>query len=162
MSEGIKVCRAGKILCSMSSTFGSDSAPPSQFTTLVGDTDKALPTANAHFKSNMRSLRRAFVKKDHKSIGYQWVSPAADVDSGGEDVRDSLAAVVRLAVDGVMRPYTCEGEGEMRSNSVGGDEGGERARVLPFEKAPEAFEVDPHTGHSMLFRGGTAVVCIVE
>ena len=106
----------------------------------------------------MRSLRRAFVKKDHKSIGYQWVSPAADVDSGGEDVRDSLAAVVRLAVDGMLLPYVGEAEGDV----AGRGEGGESARILPFERAPEAFGVDPATKRCMLSRGGTAVVRIVE
>lgn len=127
----------------------------------MGDTDTALPTANAHFKSNMRSLRRAFVKKDHKSVGYQWISPAADVDSGGEDLRDSLAAVVRLASEGVMLPYVEEGEGDTKG-VVQRDDAKERGMVLPFEKAPEAFAMNADTGHCMLFRGGTAVVHIVE
>lgn len=90
----------------------------------------------------MRSLRRAFVKKDHKSVGYQWVSPAADVDSEGEDVRDSLAAVVRLAEDGVVTPYV--------------------GSVLPFERAPDAFTIHAESQRSMLSLGGTAVVRIVE
>jgi hypothetical protein len=124
-----------------------------QFTTLVGDAESGLPTANAHFKSNMRSLRRAFVKKDHKSVGYQWVSPAADVDSGGEDVRDTLAAVVRLAVEGVVIPYAGEAAGEGKS---------EGTKTFPFERAPEAFEVDPVMERCMLSRGGTAVVRIVD
>ena len=132
----------------------------SQFTTLVGDTDSALPTANAHFKSNMRSLRRAFVKKDHKSIGYQWVSPVADVDSGGEDVRDSLSAIVRLAVEGVVLPYVGDIEGEANDAAGRGEEG--KARVLPFERAPDAFEVDPVTKRCMLSRGVTAVVRVIE
>ncbi|KAF8525289.1 hypothetical protein JB92DRAFT_3140322 [Gautieria morchelliformis] len=124
-----------------------------QFTTLVGDAESALPTANAHFKSNMRSLRRAFVKKGHKSVGYQWVSPAADVDSGGEDVRDTLAAVVRLAVEGVVIPYAGEVAGEGKS---------EAAKTFPFERAPEAFKVDPVMECCMLSRGGTAVVRIID
>ncbi|KAF8592745.1 hypothetical protein K439DRAFT_1504853 [Ramaria rubella] len=123
-----------------------------QFTTLVGDTASDVPSANAHFKSNMRSLRRAFVKKDRKSVGYQWVSPAADVDSGGEDVCHSLAAVARLATEGVLVPYANGTDAE--------DESGGYA--LPFELASEAFEVDAATGRCMLSRGGTAVIRIVD
>lgn len=104
----------------------------------------------------MRSLRRAFVKMDRKSVGYQWVSPAADVDSGGEGVRDSLAAVVRLAMEGVVLPYVGA------EADVGDATGKEKARVLPFERAMEAFEVDPDTKRCMLSRGATAVVRIVE
>ncbi|KAF8514823.1 hypothetical protein BU17DRAFT_31635, partial [Hysterangium stoloniferum] len=78
-----------------------------QFTTLHGDTPHLpLPPPKAHFKSNMRSLRRAFLKQ----AGYQWVTPAADVDASGEDIRDSLAAVGGLAEEGVLRPFVWEGQ----------------------------------------------------
>lgn len=114
-----------------------------QFTTLVGESSKAVPTINAHFKSNMRSLRRAFVKKEHKAIGYAWVSPAADVDNDGEDIRDSLNVIARLAVDGVLRPWV------------------DSSQVVPFERAPTLFshEVKENT---MLSEGRTAVVRIID
>lgn len=90
----------------------------------------------------MRSLHRAFVKKDRKSVGYQWISPAADVDGEGEDVRDSLAVVTRMAEESILAPHV--------------------GRVLPFERAPDAFTLDPEMKRSMLSLGGTAVVRIVD
>lgn len=68
----------------------------------------------------MRSLRRAFTKKDKKNIGYEWVSPAADVDHEGEDVRGSLMAISRMAADGMLAPPS-------------------NLHILPFERTPEVF-----------------------
>ena len=112
-----------------------------QFTTLVGECSKAVPTINAHFKSNMRSLRRAFVKKDHKAIGYAWISPAADVDNDGEDIRDSLNIIGRLAVDKVLRPLVAN------------------SHIVPFERAPTLFS---HEENTLLSEGRTAVVRIID
>lgn len=114
-----------------------------QFTTLVGESSKAVPSINAHFKSNMRSLRRAFVKKDNKAIGYAWVSPAADVDNDGEDIRDSLNVIGRLAIDGVLRPWV------------------EPSRIMPFERAPTLFSHGVKE-NPMLSEGRTAVVRIID
>ncbi|KAG8819851.1 hypothetical protein FRC17_010320, partial [Serendipita sp. 399] len=75
-----------------------------QFTTLVGDSPEAVLSFNAHVKSNMRSLKLAFRKSDNKSIGYEWVSPSAEVDQEGNDIRDSLAAACSLATNGYVRP----------------------------------------------------------
>ncbi|KDQ21082.1 hypothetical protein BOTBODRAFT_27083 [Botryobasidium botryosum FD-172 SS1] len=105
-----------------------------QFTTLVGDSTSALPTTNAHFKSNLRSLRRAFLKKDRKAIGYMWVSAATEVDHDGEDVRHSLEVVVRMAGEGVVAPVA--------------------RGAIAFEEAPEAFGPDS----SAFLDGGPIVV----
>ncbi len=92
-----------------------------QFTTLVGESRQAIPSINAHFKSNLRSIRRNFVKKDHKAIGYVWISPALDVDTDGEDIRDSLAAVAKLTEDHALSPWV------------------ESARTVHFERTPSLF-----------------------
>ncbi|KAG8958084.1 hypothetical protein FRC03_009473 [Tulasnella sp. 419] len=96
----------------------------SQFTTVVGDEPDLIPSVNAHVRSNLRSIRRAFAKKDSKSIGYEWVSPAADLDCEGEDIRDSLAVIGSMAQEGIIVPW------------VGGfrDE-----KVKMFERTPELF-----------------------
>ena len=39
-------------------------------------------------------------KREKRLVGYAWVSVAADVDFEGGDVRDSLAAVMRMAEAG--------------------------------------------------------------
>lgn len=121
------------------------------FTTLVGDagapsttstpTDSAagaaaVPGVNAHFRANLRSIRRAF--RSRKSVGYTWVSPAADVDHSGEDVRDSLVEVARRASEGELVPHV------------------EFDRCLPFERTPELF------ARGVLGDGRTGVVRIVD
>ena len=111
-----------------------------QFTTLVGESQQAIPSVNAHFKSNLRSLKRAFVKKDNKSIGYAWVSPVADVDNDGEDIRDSLIAIGKLAVDGMIKPWV------------------DVTRCVAFERAPTLFTGN---GKSVLKDGQTGVVRII-
>jgi len=117
----------------------------------------------------MRSLRRAFLKQ----AGYQWVTPAADVDASGEDVRDSLAAVGRLAEEGMLRPFIWEGlmspyidegsglgKGEV-DDAVENDKRNEDLEgcVFPFERASEAMKFVSGEGGSS---GRTAVVKIVQ
>ncbi|KAF8607904.1 hypothetical protein BDV93DRAFT_519891 [Ceratobasidium sp. AG-I] len=116
------------------------------FTTLVGDSSDTVPSMNAHVRSSFRSLARAFAKKD-KALAYQWVSPAADLDHEGEDVKHSLGAVAQLAA----------------SAAYGGAQSGMIPRVacsFPFEKAPDAFTIDEH-GRGPLVRGGTVVVRVL-
>ena len=94
---------------------------------------------NAIFKSNLRSLKRAFLK-NHKSLSYVFVSPVTDVDSEGEDIRKSLSAVLKLAIDGVMRPCIKE------------------HMIYSLEQAPLLFSA---TSNGSLRNGRTAIVRIV-
>lgn len=87
-------------------------AQDGQFTTCFGDEQS---TANPTLRSHLRSLRRAFFKKDKKNIGYEWVG----ADSG-EDCHEALEAVKRAAESGDICP-------RLRS-------------ILPFGDAPRAFE----------------------
>ncbi|KAJ7179595.1 hypothetical protein C8R46DRAFT_1325263 [Mycena filopes] len=131
-----------------------------QFTTTVGDCPaRPIPSAKDNFRAGLRALRgnqnegkKSKSKKENKKaekagggrseVGYAWVSPAQDVDWEGEDVRDSLGAVIRLALeeDGV-RPVL------------------EEEQVpLPFERAAEVFEA--RDGGVM--RGGNVVVRVAS
>lgn len=112
-----------------------------QFTTLVGDSAEEVPSANAQLRSNFRSLARAFVKKDRKAIGYAWISPGLDVDSDGADLRDSLDVITKLAVQGVLVPWT------------------DPERCVTFERAPTVFTSG---GKVILKEGRTAVVQVVN
>lgn len=101
-----------------------------RFTTLKGDTSStgaapAIPTAGS--ATNYRSLRRAFVKKDRKHVDYRVISPSGSgpiVDFMGEDVRDILEWISGTCA---YRPARV-------------------AKVVPFERAPEAFAVRPRAG----------------
>ena len=95
-------------------------------------------------------LTRAGNRSQKRVVGYAWVSVAADVDFEGEDVRDSLAAVMRMAEAGWLRPPGVAGEGE-------GDEG----KVVPFERAPEVFRRGVAGPRGPLAEGGTCAVRIV-
>ncbi|EPQ28349.1 uncharacterized protein PFL1_04176 [Pseudozyma flocculosa PF-1] len=99
-----------------------------QFTTCFGDEHT---TANPNLKSHLRSLRRAFFKKDKKNLGYEWVG----ADSG-EDCRQALEAVKLAAEKGDICP-------RLRS-------------VLPFGDAPRAF--DPNPSRSLDDEPGAIVV----
>ncbi|KAF8271734.1 hypothetical protein EI94DRAFT_1796846 [Lactarius quietus] len=146
----------------------SPSRGPAQFTTIVGDagSGKAVPTAQDHWRAGVRSLKRAMTvnrggsqaPKGGRSslsssvqgatarmVGYAWVSCTADVDFHGGDVRDALAALV--AMPALQHPPVDALLG------LGGEYGA--GRVLPFERAPEAF------GGAMLEGGGTAVIRVV-
>ncbi|KAF8911932.1 hypothetical protein CPB85DRAFT_1220626, partial [Mucidula mucida] len=74
-----------------------------------------------------------------KQGGYAWVSIAQDVDWEGEDVRDSIGAVLRLAINEGIKP------------SVGGD-----ARTVPFERTPNVFSA------GFFNSGSTVVVKVVS
>jgi hypothetical protein len=74
-------------------------------------------------------------------VGYAWVSNAQDVDWDGEDVRESLRAVIALALEGGARPWT--------------------GLVVPFERAPDVFVGAARADDRALGGGGTVVVKIV-
>jgi hypothetical protein len=141
-----------------------------QFTTLVGDVPgRAIPSAGDNFRAGLRLLRLGNVgrekdkgwqgagddddlkgkgKEDRSDkgkgkgkVGYAWVSVAQDVDWEGKDVRDSVAAVLQMAVDGVARPRV--------------------GSVMPFERTPEVFAEGLRPGQNPLGDGGTVVIKIV-
>jgi len=80
-----------------------------------------------------------------RTVGYAWVSCTADVDFQGGDVRDALDGL--LAMPALQDPPLDALMG------LGGEYGA--GRVLPFERAPEAF------GGATLQGGGTAVIRVV-
>ncbi|KAH7875952.1 uncharacterized protein C8R40DRAFT_1264914 [Lentinula edodes] len=142
-----------------------------QFTTLVGDTpSRPIPTASDHFRAGLRSMKnthnatttkdgsnRSPVKKGangNGKVGYAWVSVAQDVDWEGEDIRDSLGAVVKMAMSEGVRPWIggSKSEGNDEANDNDDDE-----RVVPFERTPRIF-----VANGPLSNGGTAVVKVVE
>lgn len=112
-----------------------------QFTTLAGEETRAVPNARAQVRSNWRSLKQAFVKQDRKALGYAWISPAADVGIGGEDVRDTLIALSQRVVDNGLRPWV------------------DPARLVPFESAPMLFRAGDK---AVLKEGRTGVVRIID
>ncbi|KAH9077493.1 hypothetical protein EDB83DRAFT_2350325 [Lactarius deliciosus] len=153
---------------------GTPSRGPAQFTTIVGDagSGKAVPTTQDHWRAGVRSLKRAMTVSrggsvrqqsprsspsssllgvtthtaaSARTVGYAWVSCIADVDFEGGDVRDALAALLEMPA--LQHPPL---EALM---GLGGEYGA--GRVLPFERAPEAF------GGAMLEGGGTAVIRVV-
>ncbi|KAK0206127.1 hypothetical protein DFS33DRAFT_1255586 [Desarmillaria ectypa] len=96
-----------------------------QFTTLVGDApERTIPSAGDHFKAGIRSLKNSHKDEGRNSgkVGYAWVSVAQDVDWDGDDIRESIGAVLRLALKEGIRPR------------VGGDE-----RIVSFENTPSVF-----------------------
>jgi len=84
-------------------------------------------------------------KSSSRTVDYSWVSCLADVDSEGGDVRDALAALLAMPALQYPSPDALLG--------LGGEYGA--GRVLPFERAPEAFE------SPALEAGGTAVIRVV-
>lgn len=66
-----------------------------QFATCFGDSS----ISTSVYRSHLRSLRRAFVKKDRKSIGYEWVGMDGQIDT-----RIALEAVSAAAQKGIIRP----------------------------------------------------------
>ena len=146
-----------------------------QFTTLVGDTPhRAIPSAQDNLRNGLRSLTRSKStssrskgagggaavltkganKRERRVVGYAWVSVAADVDFEGEDVRDSLGAVMRMAEAGWLRP---PGMGAGPDGAGEPDEG----KVVPFERAPEVFRRGVVGPQGVLAEGGTCAVRIV-
>ena len=136
---------------------GTGGVPPrrgaGQFTTLVGHTPaRVVPSARDNFRAGLRALRMGSGDSGGGGsgekggrVGYAWVSVAQDVDWEGQDVGETLGAVVRLALAGQLRP-PLEG--------LDADDG-EESRVWPFAQAPYAF-VDG----GPLAEGGTVVVRI--
>lgn len=80
-----------------------------------------------------------------RTVDYTWVSCVADIDFEGGDVRDALAAL--LAMPALQHPSPDALLG------LGGEYGA--GRVLPFERAPEAFV------GAALEGGGSAVIRVV-
>lgn len=80
-----------------------------------------------------------------RTVDYTWVSCVADIDFEGGDVRDALAAL--LAMPSLQQPSPDALLG------LGGEYGA--GRVLPFERAPEAF------AGAALEGGGSAVIRVV-
>ncbi|KAG8923297.1 hypothetical protein FRC00_006426 [Tulasnella sp. 408] len=77
-----------------------------QFTTLVGDDPTAIPTRQAYTKSSLRSLKHAFIRSGGKTLGYEWVCPAVDIDTEGDDIRTNLAEITRMVEQGSLIPPT--------------------------------------------------------
>jgi hypothetical protein len=157
---------------------GTASRGPAQFATIVGDADsgKAVPTVQDHWRIGVRSLKRVMTigrcsrksltggrsspakvrgklpssmapsaPTPTRTVNYTWVSCVADVDFDGGDVRDALGTLLALPALQYPSPDVLLG--------LGGEYGA--GRVLPFERAPEAF------GGLVLGGGGTAVIRVV-
>lgn len=86
------------------------------------------------------------VSASARTVGYTWVPCVADLDFEGGDVRDALAALLTMPALQHPSPDALLG--------LGGEYGA--GRVLPFERAPEAF------GGLALEGGGTAVIRVVS
>ena len=128
-----------------------DSMPP-QFTTLVGDDkERAIPSAQDHFKAGFRSMKRAM----NAVCGYAWISVAADIDGEGLDVRDALAGIIEWVEEtrGKVKPYV-----ENQENPMSAPVEGSTERVVVFEGAPQVFA----EGAKRLNCGGNVVVKVVS
>jgi hypothetical protein len=152
---GKEIWDAGEALLACRSGGGE-----SQFTTLIGDApDRIVPTTSDLFKAGVRSTKKHGTgssavnrrystdsgmsdgrkNKTKAKVGYAWIIINQDVDWQGEDIADSLRAVIRgAAVDGGVRPL------------VVGD------KIVPFEKTPNVFV------GGLLDSGGTVVVNVVS
>ena len=139
-----------------------------QFTTLVGDSPgRTIPSAKDNLKAGFRSLNISVGRgvgggekqEGGGKVGYAWVSVAHDVDWEGEDVSETLDAVLRLTVEDGVRPWVGPDEKELgktkgKSNVKCVAAG---RRVMSFEKAPEVFV----SGSRALADGGTVVIKVV-
>ena len=115
-----------------------------------------VTTSNSMTQINTKAMKGVKRKKRKKVLGYAWVSPAADVDYFGEDVRDTLGDVVKLAssstvVNAGVRPYV------------------DPRRCVPFERAPMLFSSSFGGGSSgksywmsALSGGRTGVVRVLD
>lgn len=104
-----------------------------QFTTVIGDDTNLVPLMNSNLKSNLRSIRGA-IKREQS---YEWVLPNAELDTEGEDVRDALGALAKMAEAGLVTPWA--------------------KWAVPFEQAPKAFV----PSRELLQHGGIVVVKIL-
>lgn len=132
-----------------------------QFTTLVGDSpSRVVPSAGDLFRAGVRSLRMGGKPsasgspklddgsntagrtsgRGEKRVAYAWVSAAQDVDWEGQDVSESIAAVLRLTLEGVAKPWVDT-----------------ENRVGSFDKTPDIFVDDGPLSH-----GSTMVVKVVS
>ncbi|KAJ7477182.1 hypothetical protein B0H11DRAFT_2425612 [Mycena galericulata] len=143
---GRAVWEAGERLLAGSAGAG---AGRKQFTTTVGDFPaRPVPSAKDNFRAGLRALRGSQAQAAADRRGeegrqeeeQEGAERRGDVDWEGEDVRDSLGAVLRMAREESLRPVV----------------EAERA-PLPFERAPEVFEV----WDGAVLRGGTVVVKVV-
>lgn len=80
-----------------------------------------------------------------RMVSYAWVSVTADVDFEGEDIRDSLGAVVGMVEEGWIRPWI----------------GDSAEKVVPFEKSPSVFRRNAAGPVGLMKDGGTCSVKIV-
>ncbi|KIL67383.1 hypothetical protein M378DRAFT_55665, partial [Amanita muscaria Koide BX008] len=132
-----------------------------QFTTIVGDSpSRVVPSAGDLFRAGVRSLRMGGKPsasgspklddgsntpgrtsgRGEKRVAYAWVSAAQDVDWEGQDVSESIAEVLRLALEGVAKPWVDT-----------------ENRVGSFDKTPDIFVDDGPLSH-----GSTMVVKVVS
>lgn len=142
-----------------------------QFTTIVGDTpERPIPSVADALRANLRNFRfgqghnsgptskfaeggssaeshngTADADARSQKVGYAWVSVAHEVEWEGEDIGETLDAVLRLAMEEGIRPLV--------EDAGGGTLG--KPRVVPFEKAPGVF-----VSNGPLADGGTVVVKI--
>ncbi|KAI0002942.1 hypothetical protein BJV74DRAFT_561296 [Russula compacta] len=105
-----------------------------------------LPSSSTVATTTATNTTTTIVSASARTVGYTWVPCVADLDFEGGDVRDALAAL--LAMPALQHPSPDALLG------LGGEYGA--GRVLPFERAPEAF------GGLALEGGGTAVIRVVS
>jgi hypothetical protein len=160
---GKEVWEAGERLLAQCGSGTGGRTRRKQFTTTVGDCPaRPVPTAKDNFRAGLRALKGNAAstsngtskkekennknKKGASAVSYAWVSVAQDVDWEGEDVRDSLGAVVSMALEEGIRPVV-------------------EGASLPFERAGEVFEERRPNGASLgagVLRGGSVVVRVVS
>ena len=119
--------------------------------------------APAQPNSTTKAPKKKMKKKKKKLLGYSWISPAADVDHFGEDVRDSLGDVVRLATSntsaGARNMYPSNGDMKPYVDP---------RRCVPFERAPVLLSSAVGGGAgtsgwmSVLSGGRTGVVRVLD
>ncbi|TFK56256.1 hypothetical protein OE88DRAFT_1652920 [Heliocybe sulcata] len=114
---------------------------------LVGGSP-SISTKGSGKSSGKGSVREK--PKEKKEIGYAWVSVSADVDMEGEDVADTMNALLRMIKGSDIRPWAGQTDVDAYDETSL-----ENKKVLPFERAPELF-----SSGSSLRDGGTAVVKI--
>lgn len=113
----------------------------------------ALVNGSPSIKGSVKSKGKDSLRekgKEKKEVGYAWVSVSADVDMEGEDISDTLNAVLRMVKDLGIRPWAGPTDVDTYEETNNEDK-----KVLPFENAPDLF-----SSRSLLRDGGTAVVKI--
>ncbi|KAJ7155365.1 hypothetical protein C8R43DRAFT_1126036 [Mycena crocata] len=130
---------------------------------------RPVPSAKDNFRAGLRALRGNQGEKGGKKeasgsgkkkgceVGYAWVSAAQDVDWEGEDVRDGLGALIRMALEEGVRPVVEGGPGGAHSLQQQRRE--EEEHALPFERAADVFEGRGRGAgaHGRLLQGGSVV-----